>query len=127
LNIPGCPPNPVNFVGTVINYLLLGKLPALDSEGRPLFAYAHTNHDKCPRRSHFENGEFVEEFGSAEAADGYCLYKVGCKGPEAYNNCSIREYNEGTNWCIGAGTPCKACSMPNFWDEMTPFYGKQEA
>ena len=35
VNIPGCPPNPVNLVGTIVNYLLLGKLPALDKVGRP--------------------------------------------------------------------------------------------
>jgi [NiFe] hydrogenase small subunit len=125
VNIPGCPPNPISFVGTVVNYLLLGKLPDTDDLGRPLFAYNDTIHDKCPRRSHFENDEFVEEFGSEEAALGFCLYKVGCKGPDTYNNCAIREYNEGTNWCIGAGAPCKGCSEPGFWDKMTPFY--QEA
>ena len=70
LNIPGCPPNPINLIGTVVNYLLLGKLPALDDKGRPLFAYGKTIHDQCPRRSHFENEEFVEEFGSEEAAKG---------------------------------------------------------
>jgi [NiFe] hydrogenase small subunit len=91
VNIAGCPPNPVNFVGTVVNYLLLGKLPELDNLGRPLFAYGQTIHDQCPRRSHFENEEFVTEFGSEEAALGYCLYKVGCRGPETYNNCPDRE------------------------------------
>ena len=25
LNIPGCPPNPINLVGTVVNYLLAGQ------------------------------------------------------------------------------------------------------
>jgi [NiFe] hydrogenase small subunit len=89
VNLPGCPPNPVNFVGTVVNYLLLGKLPALDQLGRPLFAYGKTIHDQCTRRAHFENDEFVEEFGSEEAAAGYCLYKMGCRGPETYNNCPI--------------------------------------
>ena len=64
VNIPGCPPNPINFVGTVLNYLLLGKLPATDNLGRPLFAYGKTIHDQCPRRAHFENDEFVKEFGS---------------------------------------------------------------
>ena len=59
LNIPGCPPNPINLVGTVVNYLLLGKLPDLDESGRPLFAYGKTIHDQCPRRGHFENDEFV--------------------------------------------------------------------
>jgi [NiFe] hydrogenase small subunit len=27
LNIPGCPPNPINLVGTVVNYLLLANCP----------------------------------------------------------------------------------------------------
>jgi len=122
LNIPGCPPNPVNFVGTVVNYLLLGKLPDLDDQGRPLFAYGKTIHDQCPRRSHFENDEFVEEFGSEEAAMGYCLYKMGCRGPETFNNCPVAKFNNGTSWPIEAGHPCIGCSQPNFWDEMTPFF-----
>jgi [NiFe] hydrogenase small subunit len=122
VNLAGCPPNPVNFVGTVVNYLLLGKLPALDDLGRPLFAYGKTIHDQCPRRSHFENEEFVEEFGSEEAAMGYCLYKMGCRGPETYNNCPIAKFNEGTSWPVEAGAPCIGCSEPNFWDNFTPFY-----
>ena len=122
LNIPGCPPNPINLVGTVVNYLLLGKLPALDDKGRPLFAYGKTIHDLCPRRSHFENEEFVTEFGSEEAANGYCLYQLGCRGPETYNNCPIAKFNDGTSWPVEAGHPCIGCSEPKFWDTMTPFY-----
>jgi [NiFe] hydrogenase small subunit len=122
LNIPGCPPNPVNLVGTIVNYLLLGKLPALDSTGRPLFAYGKTIHDQCPRRGHFEMGEFVEAFGSEEAAQGYCLYNVGCKGPETYNNCPIAKFNDGTSWPVEAGHPCIGCSEPGFWDNFTPFF-----
>jgi [NiFe] hydrogenase small subunit len=122
LNIPGCPPNPINLVGTIVHYLLLNKLPNLDSIGRPLFAYGKTIHDQCPRRAHFENEEFVEEFGSEEASKGYCLYKVGCKGPDTYNNCPIAKFNDGTSWPVEAGHPCIGCSEPNFWDTMSPFY-----
>jgi [NiFe] hydrogenase small subunit len=122
VNIPGCPPNPINLVGTIVNYLLLGKLPACDKLGRPLFAYGKTIHDQCPRRSHYENDEFVEEFGSKEAEMGYCLYKMGCKGPDTYNNCPIAKFNEGTSWPIEAGHPCIGCSEPGFWDKMTPFF-----
>jgi [NiFe] hydrogenase small subunit len=122
VNIAGCPPNPINFVGTVVNYLLLGKLPALDSLGRPLFAYGQTIHDNCARRGHFENEEFVTEFGSEEAALGYCLYKVGCRGPETYNNCGIVKFNDGASWPVQAGHPCIGCSQPDFWDKFTPFY-----
>lgn len=122
LNIPGCPTNPINFVGTVVNYLLMGKLPDLDSLGRPLFAYGRTIHDQCPRRSHFENNRFVREFGSEEEAKGYCLYKMGCKGPETYNNCPVAKFNDGTSWPVQAGHPCIGCSEPGFWDTKVPFY-----
>ncbi len=122
VNIAGCPYNPINLVGTVVNYLLLGKLPALDDLGRPLFAYGKTIHDQCPRRSHYENDEFVEEFGSEEAKLGYCLYKMGCKGPDTYNNCPTAKFNDGVSWPIEAGHPCIGCSEPAFWDKMTPFF-----
>jgi [NiFe] hydrogenase small subunit len=122
VNISGCPPNPVNLVGTIVNYLLLGKLPELDELGRPLFAYGKTIHDQCPRRAHYENDELVEEFGSEEAAMGYCLYKMGCKGPSTYNNCPVAKFNDGTSWPVEAGHPCIGCSEPGFWDKMTPFF-----
>ena len=122
VNIPGCPYNPVNLVGTIVNFLLLGKLPALDDIGRPLFAYGKTIHDQCPRRAHYENDEFVEVFGSKKAAMGYCLYHMGCKGPNTYNNCPVAKFNDGTSWPVEAGHPCIGCSEPNFWDKMTPFF-----
>ena len=122
LNIPGCPPNPINLIGTIVNFLLLGKLPDLDELGRPKFAFGKTVHDQCPRRSHFEMGEFVTEFGSQEAMDGWCLYEVGCKGPETYNNCPTAKFNGGTSWPVQAGHPCIGCSQPGFWDKMSPFY-----
>ena len=122
VNIAGCPPNPINFVGTVVNFLLLGKLPALDDLGRPLFAYGQTVHDQCPRRGHFENGEFVTQFGSEEAKMGYCLYEMGCKGPDTFNNCPTAKFNDGTSWPVEAGHPCIGCSEPDFWDKMSPFF-----
>ncbi len=125
LNIPGCPPNPINLVGTIVNYLLFGKLPALDDKGRPLFAYGQTIHDQCQRRSHFESGEFVTSFGSEEAKKGYCLYQMGCKGPETYNNCPTVKWNDSVSWPVQAGHPCIGCSEPNFWDKFTPFFKQQ--
>ena len=122
VNIAGCPPNPINLVGTVVNFLLMGRLPDLDAQGRPLFGYGKTIHDQCPRRAHFEMGEFVSEFGSEEERKGFCLYPMGCRGPETYNNCPIVKFQGGTSWPIQAGHPCIGCSEPKFFDKMTPFY-----
>ena len=122
INISGCPPNADNMVATVVHYLLLGKPPAVDKLGRPLFAYGYLIHDNCPRRGHFENDEKVKQFGDEGATKGYCLADVGCAGPETYNNCSKIKWNQGTNWPIGAGHPCIGCSQPNFWDKLSPFY-----
>ncbi|MBI3688411.1 MAG: hydrogenase small subunit, partial [Actinobacteria bacterium] len=83
---------------------------------RPRFAYGYRVHDNCERRAHFDAGEYVQQWGDAGAKNNFCLYKMGCKGPMTYNNCSIIRYNEGTNWPIGAGHGCIGCSELGFWD-----------
>ncbi len=122
INLPGCPLNVVNLTATVVYYLTFNSLPALDSLKRPLFAYGKRIHDNCERRPHFDAGQFVEEWGDEGHRLGWCLYKMGCKGPEAYHNCPTVRWNEGTNWPVGAGHGCLGCSEPAFWDQMTPFY-----
>jgi [NiFe] hydrogenase small subunit len=122
VNLAGCPPNADNMVATIVHYLLLGKLPAVDDHGRPLFAYGQIIHNNCERRGHFEAEEFVKEFGDEGAAKGWCLYKMGCKGPETHHNCPIIRWNQGINWPVGAGHPCIGCSEPHFWDKLSPFY-----
>ena len=120
INIPGCPPNPINFVGTVVHYLTKG-LPELDDYNRPTLFYGQTVHDNCPRLKHFDNGEYAESFGDEGAKKGWCLYNLGCKGPYTYNNCPTVKFNQ-TSWPVQAGHPCIGCSEPNFWDDMSPFY-----
>lgn len=122
LKVPGCPHNPVNSVAVIVNYLLLGSLPPTDKYGRPLFAYGKRIHDHCLRRAHFDAGQFVERFGDEGAKRNWCLYKVGCKGPQTYHNCSLVEYNDGTSWPVKGGHGCVGCSEPKFWDNMQPFY-----
>jgi len=122
VNIYGCPPNPVSFLATVLSFLTFERLPPTDQLGRPLFAYGRKIHDHCPRRGHFDEGRFVEQFGDEGHRKGYCLYKVGCKGPETYNNCPVARFNDVGTWPVGAGVGCIGCSEPHFWDTMTPFY-----
>ncbi|MFV7790640.1 hydrogenase small subunit [Aliarcobacter lanthieri] len=117
INIPACPANPANMVGVILHYVLTGQIPELDSLLRPKFAFGYRIHDNCERRAHFDAGEFVEEWGDEGAKHNWCLYKVGCKGPMTFNNCSIIRYNEGTNWPIGVGRGCIGCSEPDFWDK----------
>lgn len=117
INIPACPANPANMVGVVLHYVLTGQVPELDSLLRPKFAFGYRIHDNCERRAHFDAGEFVEEWGDIGAENNWCLYKVGCKGPMTFNNCSIVRYNEGTNWPVGVGRGCIGCSEPDFWDK----------
>ncbi len=117
VNIPACPANPANMVGVILHYVLTGQIPELDSLLRPKFAFGYRIHDNCERRAHFDAGEFVEEWGDVGAENNFCLYKVGCKGPMTFNNCSIIRYNEAVNWPIGAGHGCIGCSEPDFWDK----------
>jgi [NiFe] hydrogenase small subunit len=108
VNLPGCPPNPVNFVGTLATYLLSGKLPDLDDDGRPKFAYAKEVHGQCPYRENKSR----------------CLFEGGCKGKKTRNNCPSVKFNDATSFPMQAGHPCIGCSEPDFWDTMTPFYQK---
>ena len=116
VNIPGCPMNPANLTATVVHFLTYGSLPALDQLNRPLFAFGRRIHDNCERRGHFDAGEFVMEWGDDGHRAGWCLYKMGCKGPTSYHNCPPIRFNDGVNWPIGAGHPCIGCSEPGFWN-----------
>jgi len=121
INVPGCPPSAKNIVGTILNVILFGELPAVDNFNRPKFAYGLRIHDLCERRGHFDAGEFVESFGDNGAENGFCLYKVGCKGPYTFNNCSRERFNQHTSWPVQAGHGCIGCSEPDFWDTMAPY------
>jgi hydrogenase small subunit len=122
LNLPGCPHNVVNSVATIVYYLTYGSLPDVDQIGRPLFAYGKRIHDNCERRGHFDAGQYVEIWNDEASRKGWCLYKMGCKGPETYMNCPTVRFNDGTNWPVGAGHGCVGCAEVGFWDNMTPFY-----
>jgi hydrogenase small subunit len=122
INLPGCPMNVQNLTATIVHYLTFNEWPATDTMGRPLFAYGQLIHDQCERRAHFERGEFVLGWGDEAARKGWCLYKMGCKGPETFANCPTARFNDGTSWPVKAGHGCVGCTMPRFWDQMTPFY-----
>jgi hydrogenase small subunit len=111
INIPGCPPHPDWFVGTVASILIKGlpKPEELDDNLRPLAFYGKLIHENCPRRAYFDEGKFAKKFG-----DEGCLYELGCKGPITYADCPTRHWNSGTNWVIGAGSPCLGCTQPEF-------------
>jgi hydrogenase small subunit len=111
-NIPGCPPNPYNFLSTVVHFLTFGRLPEVDQLGRPKFAYSRLIHENCERRPHFDAGRFALEFGDDGHRKGYCLYKLGCKGPETYANCPAILFGDVGNasWPVGTGHPCIGCT-----------------
>lgn len=112
VTIPGCPPSPYNFLATVLHFLTFKSLPAVDQLGRPLFAYSRLIHEHCERRAHFDAGRFAIEFGDEGHRKGYCLYKLGCKGPETYANCPTIGFNDlgEVSWPVGCGHPCIGCT-----------------
>src|SRR5688572_9823599 len=122
INLSACPANGENLTALLVYFLTYGKWPALDRLRRPLFAYGKTIHDNCERRAHFDAGQYVEMWGDEGHRAGYCLYKMGCKGPVAYQNCPNVKWNQGTSWPVACGHGCIGCSEPDFWDKMTPFY-----
>ena len=114
INLPGCPPNPYTLLAVVLQFADSGTLPELDTERRPKFAYDRNIHEHCPRRPHFDAGRFVRQFGDEGHREGWCLYEMGCKGPDTHAGCSTRHFNEIPDvWPIGIGAPCIGCTEKN--------------
>jgi hydrogenase small subunit len=78
-------------------------------------------HDTCYRRPNYDAGLFVESFDDENARRGYCLYKMGCRGPVTYNSCGVIRWNNGVSYPIQSGHGCIGCSEASFWDN-GPFY-----
>jgi hydrogenase small subunit len=113
VNVPTCPSNPEHIIAVLVDVLLVGKFPELNQLNMPSLLFDQYIHDNCPRRGHFENGEFVYQFGSEEEKKGYCLYPMGCKGPQTKSNCPIVRWNRRVSWCVEAGAPCAGCANAN--------------
>ncbi len=116
INVSGCPPIPAVISGVLAHYLIFGQLPELDALNRPLAFYGQSIHDRCYRRSFYDKGLFAETFDDEGAKKGWCLYRLGCKGPMTYNACATIKWNQGLSWPIESGHGCLGCSEPNFWD-----------
>jgi hydrogenase small subunit len=121
INVPGCPPIAEVMTGTIVHMLAFDRIPQLDGLGRPKAFYSRRVHDTCYRRPNYDAGLFVDAFDDENAKRGYCLYKVGCRGPVTYNACGVTRWNEGTSYPIQSGHGCIGCSEANFWDN-GPFY-----
>lgn len=121
INVPGCPPIADVMTGVVTHLLVMGSAPALDSQGRPREFYGRRVHDTCYRRPYYDAGLFVRAWDDENARKGYCLYKMGCRGPVTYNACSVTRWNQGTSYPIQSGHGCIGCSENGFWDN-GPFY-----
>ena len=117
INVPGCPPIPEVMTGVVMHVALFGAAPPLDGEGRPKQFYGNRIHDTCYRRPFFDAGLFAENYDDAGAKAGWCLYKLGCRGPETYNSCGNIRWYQGMSYPIQSGAACIGCSNPHFWDE----------
>jgi hydrogenase small subunit len=125
INISTCPAHTEHVVGTIVYYLLFGKAPELDENGRPKMFFRTLIHDNCERRGHFEKGEFLTDWNDPQQRD-WCLYLKGCKGPFTYSDCPIRKWNEGINWCVECGAGCFGCAEPTFYAGMTPFFERTQ-
>ncbi|MGE5545262.1 MAG: hydrogenase small subunit [Solirubrobacterales bacterium] len=121
VNVPGCPPI-AEVMAAVLTYVItFDRLPDLDRQLRPKMFYGQRVHDKCYRRAHFDAGQFVESWDDDGARQGWCLYKMGCRGPTTYNACTTVGWNDGVSSPIRSGHGCIGCSEDGFWDR-GPFY-----
>jgi hydrogenase small subunit len=116
INVSGCPPVPTVITGVLAHFLTFGGIPELDRYGRPKVFFGTSIHDRCYRRPFYDKGLFANTFDDEGARKGWCLYRLGCKGPMTYNACATAKWNQGTSWPVESGHGCLGCSEPNFWD-----------
>jgi hydrogenase small subunit len=105
INIAGCPPHPDWMVGVLVQ-LLQGKNVPLDAHGRPRSIFKKTICDRCP----LDDQDCTNRFGKANR----CLEELGCQGEKTHAPCPTLKWNNGVNWCRGAGAPCIGCTNPDF-------------
>lgn len=115
INLTGCPCHPEWFLVTLAHILRYGE-PILDERNRPLMLYGVTIHDRCNRRSYFDNGIFAQTLGEET-----CMFNLGCRGPVTQIDCPIRRWNGHVNWPVDADSVCIGCAQFGFPDEMEPF------
>lgn len=126
INISTCPVHTDHLVGTILYILVTGKLPELDSKGRPAMYFGEVSmHDNCRRRAHFDAGEFLKDWNDPNQKN-WCLFQKGCKGPQSYIDCTVRRWNSGMNFCLDCGGLCQACGEPVFYDQVTPLYTAED-
>lgn len=116
INIPGCPPIAEVMSGVLVYYLVNKKAPELDSNLRPKLFYGETVHDECPREDFYEDGLFALTFDDEGARKGYCLLKLGCRGPRTHNACTKIRWNQGVSYPMRSGHGCIGCAEPDFWN-----------
>lgn len=122
ISLPGCPVNAVNLAAAITHFLTFRSWPELDRYNRPLFAYGEELHDECPRHDFYEDEKFALTWGDEGHRKGWCLLKLGCRGPKTYSNCATKRWNSNTSWPVQAGHGCIGCTSPHFWDTMSPFH-----
>jgi len=120
IRIPGCPPIPEVITGTILHLALFG-VPPVDDQGRPKQFFGNRIHDTCYRRPFFNAGQFVEKPDDDASKKGWCLYKIGCRGPTTYASCGNLRWFGGISYPIQSGAPCIGCADKNFWDN-DPFF-----
>lgn len=124
INLSTCPVHPDHMMGTILYYLTTNKLPALDNIGRPLMYFSQTVHDNCRRRAYFEEGKTLTDWNDPKQKN-YCLIDKGCKGPDTYSDCPVRQWNDGFGFCIDCGAGCKGCAEPTFYADVSPLYAEE--
>ncbi|MDR3588274.1 MAG: hydrogenase small subunit [Negativicutes bacterium] len=117
IQLPGCPPIPEVITAVIMSYTLFGQPPRLDRARRPSQYYGKTVHDSCFRRPFFEAEKFAEKYGDSGFQAGWCLYKLGCRGPTTFNACANIRWWQGLSYPVQSGAPCIGCSADGFWDD----------
>ena len=111
INIPGCPPNPHNFLATVAHIITYGKPPKLDDKNRPTFAYGRLIHEHCERRPHFDAGVLPKSSVTKATVKAGACTTLAVKGQKLTATATTLQFCDvGGVWPVAIGHPCYGCN-----------------
>ena len=101
INISRCPGHAEDLVAALTYVLVTASCPSSTPSAGRCSSTARRSTTAACAAAHFEAGEFVESVRRrALRATGWCLYKIGCKGPVTYAPCGVTRWNGHVSWCV---------------------------
>ena len=126
--LPGCPLNVDNLAATIVHYLTFKELPPTDGRGRPLLRLRRPDPQPVRAARPLRVRRVRARRGATRAPRrAGASTRWAARAPRRSPTARPPATPSGTSWPVRAGHGCIGCTMPDFWDAMSPAYARLPA